>query len=117
MPDIKEAIAQLEAAGFVFEPGATPEEIQELEEAIECAMPPEMAALYRYGNGTLPYERAWDAPGELGEVFRLMSTDEAADEHAVLESCRVNILGRRCFWSDDESNYAALYVEGPLAGR
>jgi hypothetical protein len=118
VPYTEDAITQLEAAGFQFNPAATEGEIRALEEALGCALPPDVAALYLHGNGMMPFDyHRRDENHAEGELFRLMSTQEAADEHAILETCRVSTAGRRCFWTDDESDYAALYVEGPLAGR
>src|SRR5436190_23470064 len=115
-PEVQELIARLEAAGFRFRPGASPAQIQRLEKAIGGALPAELAALYHHGNGMRPFDYGrLDEEEASSERFRLMSTREAADEHEDLEPCRVSIAGRRCFWTDDESNYAALYVEGPLA--
>jgi hypothetical protein len=46
-----------------------------------------------------------------------MTTAEVREMHPHLEEYGFDFFGRCCFWTDDQSNYAALYVVGPLAGR
>lgn len=143
--EVEQAISRLEAAGFRFNlPAPDPEaQIGELAAALGCgALPPEVTALYWHGDGmSTRLQPDYDArfpegegPGEgdigyggyggdgeedgsIGDLFRLMTAAEVREMHPHLESFGFTSFGRRCFWTDDQSNYAAVYVEGPLAGR
>ena len=73
-------------------------------------LPAEILALDRDHDGTD------DARGDI--PLRLMSIDEAIEFHGN-SGYLAERGGRemRTFWTDDNSNYAGLYVEGPLPGR
>ena len=111
MPDIEEAIERLEAVGFRFNPPAPPEEIEALEETLGCPLPGKMAALYRHGNGTLPFDYDdWDESQDLGSVFHLLPAEESGDGYGPGEECRF-------FWTDEQPNDREGRDEGSASGR
>lgn len=97
---------ELEPFGAEFRSPATEAQLQELEKALGVPLPPDLRALYFQHNGMK----------ERGELpFRLLTTKEAAKTHRALRRLFPDEI--RFFWTDDESNYAGLYVSGPAAGR
>src|SRR5690349_5121296 len=68
-----------------------------------------LSALYRDHNGM--------GTSAKSAAMRLMSLDEALDFYRAVRSFGWNGLGLRAFWTDDNSNYAGLYVAGPLLDK
>lgn len=97
---------ELEPFGVEFHSPATEAQLQELEKTLGVPLPPEVRALYLQHNGM---KERGDLP------FRLMAAKEAAKTHRALRKLFPDDV--RFFWTDDESNYAGLYVSGPAAGR
>jgi len=98
---------ELEPFGVAFNPPATAAQLQELEDAISAPLPPELREIYLHHNGM---QSQGDYP------FRLMSASEVADTYRELREEEYLSEDVRLFWTDDQDNYAALYVSGP-AGR
>ena len=46
-----------------------------------------------------------------------MSTVEVIDAHRLTDERGWDLLGVRLFWTDDHSNFAGVYVDGPMRGR
>lgn len=87
----------------------TEETIAEVETALGCVLPEALRGQY-----VAPSE----APGPDDWVpLRLMSFGEVAAFHAIVEVNGWAAHGLRVFWTDDQSNYAGLYLAGPLAGK
>jgi hypothetical protein len=123
MDEVTEAIQRLDAAGLRFHPPASDEDIQAMAEELSCILLPEIVTLYQQVDGMLrraneDYAALTEGGGSVGDLYRLMSTAEVREMHpSLVPPYGFDAFGRRCFWADDQSNYAALYVEGPLAGR
>lgn len=92
-----------------FNPGTTTEECKNLEVALNCSLPKELTLLYQNHNGTS--EKSTSIL-----PFRLMSIAEVTEFNSAVEEFGWAKLGLRVFWCDDNSNYAGLYVKGPLSG-
>jgi len=79
---------------------------------------PELAALEAELGSGLPsaLHEAYAAPAPGFGPLRLLRVDEVRDTYAALQDFGLpdSIVP---FWTDDQSNYAALYVRGPLASR
>ena len=89
-------------------PGCTTEQLNDLAAALATTLPAELMTIYKDHNGmadaaTLP--------------FRLMSVDEVKREFRALQAVGMLTSAIRAFWTDDRSNFAGLYVTGPLAGK
>jgi hypothetical protein len=105
MPSVLESLVAL---GALPNSPATESSIQQLESACAGSLPEELRALYRAADGM-------SAPGQL--PLRLLSTAEILrDLDAIREALPLpdELLP---FWADDQDNYAAVYLTGPLAGR
>lgn len=107
---IDELIPRFRALDLPFNPPASPERCVALSRALACELPAEILALYRDHDGT---------GGNRGDVpFRLMSIDEAMEFHGFSKGLDEQYgLELRFFWTDDNSNYAGLFVGDPLEGR
>lgn len=92
-----------------FNPGLSHYESESLGLDLNCSLPDNLLLLYQDHNGTNK-ESSTILP------FRLMSVDEVREFYSVTESFGWSDLGVRAFWSDDNSNYAGLYISGPLSG-
>lgn len=101
---MKDIIRQFRAHDLHFNPAATATELKALADAIECKLPAEIAALYLDHNGS-----QWGTP------WRLMSIEEVVKMHRLFSDWAA--YGLRFFWNDNNSNYAGVYVSGPLAQR
>lgn len=99
---------ELERFGAAFHPPASEAQLKELAKSLDCALPQDLRALYLHHNGM----------SERGDLpFRLMTTKEVAKTYRKFRGEEFVSEAIRFFWTDDESNYAALYVSGPAAGR
>lgn len=99
---------ELAAFGASAHPPASEAELRKLEAELGCRLPADLRALYLQHNGM----------AERGDLpFRLMTTEEVASTDRDLREVIEVPDELRCFWTDDESNYAATYVSGPAAGR
>jgi len=99
---------EIETSGAALNPPASAAQLQELEESLGCTLPQDLRALYLQHNGM----------AERGDLpFRLMSTKEVVRTYRKFRGEEFVSEEIRFFWTDDESDYAALYVSGPAAGR
>ena len=87
----------------------TTERIADVEQALGCFLPEPLRDLY------LAYEDTGETDG--WAPLRLMPLDEVAMLHSFVEDFGWAARGLRVFWTDDNSNYAGLYVLGPLLGK
>lgn len=95
--------------------GATGEEVRALEASIGVALPSDLVMLYQHHNGETRPTRLplrFMSVAEVREwlvmmrIYDLETDDFGWIDHGVI-----------AFWSDDNSNYAGVYVRGPLNGR
>jgi hypothetical protein len=108
MQAVLRKLAALEESMF---PPMTRDAVKRLEARLGVRLPAEVVALYRDHGGTPP-----------GSVLpaRLLHPKEVARDQKVLESIAWNerVKGRLLFlWTDDQSNYAAVYADGPAKGK
>jgi len=106
---LQEIIRRYHETGFDLAVGASLPAIQTAQLELDCIFPEELRVLYQDHNGMA-------ASG--GAIpFRLLSLEEVVDFHKVVRDYGWVDLGVRVFWTDDNSNYAGLYVSGPLIGK
>src|SRR5947209_13662438 len=91
--------------------GASAADCAAMEAALVCHLPAELLQMYRDHNGVAPGPR-------LGLAFRLLPSEEACTVHTTITQ-PLGLVGWdiRLFWTNDESDYAGMYVAGPLLGR
>lgn len=110
---------------YAWRPPADEVQLQAVAEALAFIWPPELKTLYLKHDGTAP-ER-WAADWEDQWQDRLDEDEDAMpaapflmslEEVAVFYKDTQDLFPRdvRFFWQDDNSNYAGLYVAGPLSG-
>jgi hypothetical protein len=101
---------QLEFSGL--NPAATREELNKLQQELGT-MPGEVLAVYQTHNGSNSLPR-----GRCGSAAAwLMPVDEVIGIGASIRSLgdRLPALGRiGWLWTDDNSNYCGIYIDGPL---
>jgi len=103
---MNDIISRLRAYDLGFNSPASATEIEEVATAIECNLPSDLRALYLDHNG---FENAFPPP------WRFMSISEVVEMYRCFSNWAG--YGLRFFWTDDNSNYAGVYVSGPLAER
>ncbi len=101
-------VSRFRARPLPFNAAVSAREIARLQASLGAALPAELLALYRDHDG-LPEHAPDDLP------FRLMPIDEVIDIHHIARREGWADVGVRVFWTDDNSNYAGLYLTGPLA--
>ena len=106
MQDIIDAYQE---AVFSRERAASRQELEAAQQELDCLFPDPLIALYADHNG-MPASEEW-------LPMRLMSLEEVIDFHEVVLEYGWDLWGLRVFWTDDNSNYAGLYITGPLAGK
>ena len=110
--NLLEALREMELEFSGFNPAATREELNKLQQELGT-MPDEVLAVYQTHNGSngLPRGRSRRA------VARLMPVDEVMETGASIRSLgdRLPAFGRiGWLWTDDNSNYCGIYIDGPL---
>jgi hypothetical protein len=91
-------------------PPLTRDVVERLEVQLGARLPPELVTLYLHHGGA----RRSSLPA------RLLPPKELVKEQAPLASLDWNgrVKGRLLFvWTDDQSNYAAVYADGPATGK
>lgn len=121
MSEITDALATLQNAGFELRPPATDVDIAETKAFIGATLPPEVHETYQTCDGMEIYnwETKFTAQGLNipGEFYRLMSLSEMRETFGVTR-CWGNYGAEFCcLWTNENSDYAALYIGGPLLGR
>lgn len=108
---MNDIIQRYRALPLGFMPGISTQEWSALETTLACHLPPDLAALYRDHNGTRR------RPGD-GVRFQLMPADEVKEvQRTIAKPLQLDTWGIRLFWTNDESDYAGIYVTTPLVGR
>jgi len=107
---VRESIERFLDLGLPVLGPCPPERLVRLAEEVEAEVPEPVAQLYR-------------AFGGLGDgasfPMRLMPPDEVVETHALLRDQAEYLQPDpevRYFWCDDNSNFAGVFVAGPLAG-
>jgi SMI1 / KNR4 family (SUKH-1) len=110
---MNDLIRRLRAFGIECNPPASAKHIKALEADLNAPLPAELRALYCDHNGMA------DARGTL--PFRLLSLDEVRQERETLdlflETFEWSDRGLVLFFTNDNSDYAGVYLSGPMAGR
>ena len=109
-----ERIQQLRSYPLRFNRGATLAECKALEGNLACRLPSDLLAVYLDHNGADLNDEDDEESKDL--PFRLMPINEVRELNTLMQEREVAKLGIRLFWTDDNSNYAGLYVEPPLTG-
>lgn len=91
---------------------ATLSQLEELETALGANLIDDLKRFYLDHNGEyyIKGSSQW-------LPFRLMAIDEVIDTHQYTVAEGLATEGVRLFYSDDNGNYAAIYLEGPLSGK
>lgn len=101
-------LLQFTSLGAVLNPPATGAQLGDLETAAACTLPEELRSLYRQADGM----------SEAGTLpLRWMPLDEVRRDLDVLREAEMTTEEIRALWTDDQGNYAAVYVDGSLRGR
>lgn len=105
-----EIIERIRSAGGELHAGLTDEQLAEFRVALGAPLPPDLERLYRDHDGMA-------AAGEL--PMRLLSAAEVVRETTAVREVQPEFLepGAWLFWSDDNSNYAGIFLQGVLAPR
>jgi len=106
---LQDIIDAYQEAGFARERAASQQALEAAQQELDCLFPEALLALYTDHNG-MPASKEW-------LPMRLMSLEEVTDFHQVVLEYGWDLWGLRVFWTDDNSNYAGLYITGPLAGK
>ena len=109
---MNEIIEEYRTLGIGLNPPAMAEQLQLLEDALDCTLSDGLRALYEDHNGD-------DKTGTKGIYLplRLMPVSEVIETHHFVKEFGWASQGLRLFWYDGNSNYAGLYVAGALEGR
>ncbi len=103
-------LRRLRSLDLEFHPPASPRALQGFGRKLSCEVPEDVRVLYEDHDG------AEDGRGVV--PFRMLSIAEAVDFHRATGSFAAETgLSLRAFWTDDNSNYVAVHVDGPLLGR
>lgn len=103
-------IQQIRAAGIELRPGLTAARMEEFRVALGANLPPDLASLYADHDGML---------GTSNLPMRMLSCAEVLRENAAVRADDGQLLepGACLFWTDDQSNYAGVFLSGPLVHR
>jgi hypothetical protein len=106
---VEEYIQQVQSLAFKCNSGANSQELEALEQGLACQLPESILTLYKNHNGIA---KSYNSDARL--PFRLMSVAETLEFGKATRKMGWFIYGFRVFWTDDNSNYAGLYVAEPL---
>jgi len=87
---------------------ATEKEIRSAERKLDCSLPDEVYQLYLDHDGEARHRAL---------PFRQLTLEEAIEFHAAARESEMLDFERyeaRYFWTDDNSNYAGVFVSGPM---
>ncbi len=103
-------IQQIRAAGVELRPGLTAAQLAEFRVALGADLPSDLASLYVDHDGML---------GTSNLPMRMLSCAEALRENTAVRAFDGQLLepGACLFWTDDHSNYAGVFLSGPLVHR
>ncbi len=106
---VKSRIDALKCDGEYF-PGATNEEIAQIESLYECELHPVIRDSLKFANGCNLH--SWQS------CFRLMTTVEILEFHSFWKQLGGVLTKWKLifFWTNDNSDYAGVFCDGPLSG-
>ena len=107
---MRDLVGFLRGRGFDGDPGLGPAALDALERALGVPLPEPVRELYRRCGGM-------DAAALAHLPMRLMSPDEVVDAAANLRETVLPGPEARYLFTDDRSNWAGVFVAGPLLGR
>jgi len=90
---------------------ATEADLADAEAALGILMPEEVKNLYRKYNG-IPEYKTKILPFHLLPLSEVLQINGVFRKDPIVK--KYSLL---CFWGDDESNYAGMFVDGPFRGR
>lgn len=105
---MNEIIAQIRQCTLHFNPACSDTYLDSLTDKLDYALDSQLRELYADHNGS--FDKG-DMP------FRLMPTAEVVQAYPILRTQWGLRDALRAFWTDDHSNYACLYIAGPLEGK
>jgi len=103
-------IQEMRERGIALNPAATPSEIEELHVGNGEKLPPDLVRIYLDHDGM---------PEQAALPMRLLSLAEVGEIHeALTENDDYELpLNGGLFWTDDNSNFAGVFLAGKLSGR
>jgi len=108
---VQRLIERFLALGLPVEPALSDQRVQRLAQQLAAEIPAPVQELYRAFGG-LPspsdFPMRLMPPDEVVEIANVLA-DQAEWLHPATQA--------RYFWTDDNSNYAGVFVEGPLVGK
>jgi hypothetical protein len=118
---LTKALKQFHSLSGDFNLPATNEQLEQLATSLKFPLNESLIALYHDHNGV---KAGWpEADKRLMWILRLMSCEEAIAAEEMLQKF-YNLHPEyapppevKFFWTDDESNYAGVYMSGVLAGK
>ena len=107
---MEEIIQQIRTAGLELRPGLTEAELTAFQRDLGAQLPVDLSSLYADHDGML---RAPELP------MRMLTHVESVRDTAAVRAQTDGLLDATAalFWSDDNSNYAGVYLDGLLANR
>jgi hypothetical protein len=106
-----------QAAGFPLRSAATTVEIKATERLLGVPIPAVLRDLYLAANGFDPIPYDPESEASIDGVFRLMSLSEVEEIHPGLAEWGWNTAERICLFTNDNSDFLAFCVSGPLKGK
>lgn len=111
LPKLMDAVIErIRATGADLHAGLNDVQLAEFQAALGAALPPDLEQLYRDHDGIR-------GCSEL--AMRMLSSAEVVRETAATRACHPGLLepGASLFWTDDNGNYAGVFLSGVLAHR
>lgn len=107
---MEEMIQQIRTAGLELRPGLTEAELTAFQKDLGAQLPVDLSSLYADHDGML---RAPELP------MRMLTHVESVRDTSAVRTQTDGLLDATAalFWSDDNSNYAGVYLDGLLANR
>jgi len=112
---VRHLVDYMASCGVRGEPGLDDAALGELERALDARLPEQVRQLYRLCGGVR--DTVWR---HRSPPMRLLPPDEAVDVLATLRECADTYPPSpeaRYLFTDDGSNWAGVFVEGPLIGK
>jgi hypothetical protein len=107
---MNDLIHRIRAAGIELRDGVTGAQLVEFQAALGAVLPADLAALYVDHDGMV---------SSSGIAMRMLSRAEVLRDTSAVRADDPTLLepGAALFWTDDNSNYAGVFLNAPLAPR
>lgn len=102
---MKETLKKLRERNAGFNGPCDATKLLKLASSLQCELPGDVVALYQDHDGS---------SSSAGLAFRLMPVSEVEKSFHAFEKIDFPTHDFRAFWYDDNSNYAGVYVVGPM---